>query len=234
VAVAAEATRAEGRHVTRLAVALAFLALNFYTYHYFAHGAVIPPRETFASFPLELGDWRCNANQVIEANVLRNLGATDYWICDYWNAAEQRVVSLYVGYHATQVREEGGGSGENSIHPPAHCLPGSGWNIIDSRSVLLDMPELPQGPAKVKRLVIAKGKERQLVYYWYQSQGRVIAEDWQKIVYVGLDRALRGRTDGALVRFTMPIVRGDEAAAEADFRDLAPLVVPQLPAYVPN
>lgn len=214
----------------RLAVALAFLALNFYTYNYFARGAVIPPRESFESFPLEFGDWRCAGNQLIDEKVLQNLGATDYWICDYANG-DRGVVSLYVGYHATQVREEGGGAGENSIHPPAHCLPGSGWNIIDSRSVPLDLPGVP--PARVKRLVVAKGKQRQLVYYWYQSQGRVIAEDWQKILYVGYDRATRGRTDGSLVRFTMPILRDDDAAAERAFRELAPLVVQRLTPYIP-
>jgi EpsI family protein len=131
------------------------------------------------------------------------------------------------------VREQGGGSDENSIHPPAHCLPGSGWDIIALETVDVDLPGLPQ-PTRVRRLQIAKGNARQLVYYWYQSNGRVIAEDWKKIVYVGLDRALRGRTDGALVRFTMPIVAGDEAAAEAAFRELAPRVVAELPAYVPN
>jgi EpsI family protein len=219
--------------VTRLAVALAFLGLNYYIYHYFAREALIPPREAFTSFPLELGDWRCEANQTLEDDVLRNLGATDYWICDY--VRDGSLASLYVGYHATQVREEGGGAGENSIHPPAHCLPGSGWSIIDSKTVSLDLPGLPGAPAPVKRLIVAKGPNRQLVYYWYQTQGRVIAEDWQKILYVGLDRARRGRTDGALIRFTVPVLReGDEDSAESAFRDLAPLVVARLAPYIPN
>lgn len=216
----------------RLAVALAFLGLNYYVYHYFAHEAVIPPRQEFKSFPLTLGDWSCQGNQILEEKVLKNLGATDYWICDYVRPGTG-VASLYIGYHATQVREEGGGDAENSIHPPAHCLPGSGWDIIDSRTVPLDLPGLPQVQARVKRLVVAKGKERQLVYYWYQTQGRVIAEDWEKILYVGYDRATRGRTDGALVRFTMPILRDDDEQAERSFRELAPLVVGQLTPYIP-
>ena len=62
----------------------------------------------------------------------------------------------------------------------------------------------------------------------------MIAEDWQKILYVGLDRALRGRTDGSLVRFTIPISRDGEEAAEADFRDLAPRIVAQLPGFLPD
>jgi len=216
----------------RLAVAIAFLALNFYIYHFMARSAVIPPRSTFQSFPMEFGDWRCDQKGTLEPAVLENLGATDYLICDYARAG-YGVVSLYIGYHATQIREEGGGAGENSIHPPAHCLPGSGWDIIDSKNVSVDLPGLPQDPATVKRLVIAKGEQRQLVYYWYQSQGRVIAEDWKKILLVGFDRATRGRTDGSLVRFTIPIPRDDDAFAEHAFRDIAPLVAARLTPYLP-
>jgi hypothetical protein len=83
-------------------------------------------------------------------------------------------------------------------------------------------------------MVIARGNFRQLTYYWYQSRGRVISEDWKKIVYVGLDRASKGRTDGSLVRFTIPILRDDEARADAAFMELAPLILQSLPPYVPE
>ena len=33
--------------MTKLAVAIVFLMLNFYTYHYLASDAVIPPRTSF-------------------------------------------------------------------------------------------------------------------------------------------------------------------------------------------
>ena len=219
--------------MTRLAVAIAFLALNFYIYHFMARKAVIPPRTTFQSFPMEFGDWRCDQKLSLEPAVLENLGATDYLICDYHDS--HAIVSLYVGYHATQIREEGGGSGENSIHPPAHCLPGSGWDIIDSRTVPLDLPGLPQPDAHVKRLVIARGTARQVVYYWYQTQGRVVSEDWKKILYVGYDRAMHGRTDGALVRFTVPLEReDDEPHADGTFEALARQVLPALRPYLPD
>jgi EpsI family protein len=218
----------------KLLVATGFVALNAYVYYWMAQEKVVPPRESFASFPLELGEWECAERQFISADVLRNLGATDYLICDYRRedgAASH--VGVYIGYHATQIREQGGGAGENSIHPPAHCLPGSGWDIIANRTVTLDLPGFPEPNPRVKRLVIAKGQVRQLVYYWYQSAGRVIAEDWKKIVYVGWDRATRGRTDGSLVRFTVPIVRGDVERAERAFRALAPRVVADLGRFVP-
>ena len=215
-------------------VAMAFIGANFYTYHYFASTPVRPERRSFDEFPLEFGEWSCPERQFMDEKTERNLGVTDYFICPYFQPDEIGAVDVYVGYHASQVREEGGGSGENSIHPPAHCLPGSGWDIIENQTVPLGLAGLRHENDTVKRLIIAKGEARQLVYYWYQSRGRVISEDWKKIIYVGLDRATRQRTDGSLVRFTIPIVRKDEAEAQAKFDALAPLVLKELPGFVPE
>lgn len=217
----------------KLLVAAAILALNFYVYHYLASVELHPPRSSFADFPLEIGEWRCPGRETMEQQVIDNLGVTDYLICTFGGAARSPV-GVYVGYHQSQVQKEGGGRGETRIHPPAHCLPGSGWDIIDARNERIDLPGLPKSPAPVKRIVIAKGDQRQLVYYWYQERGRVIADDWRKIIDLFWDRARLQRTDGALVRFTIPIFRGDEATAEAAFRDLAANFVPKLPDYVPN
>jgi len=216
----------------QLAVALAFLGLNFYTYHYLATDPVIPERELFDDFPMTLDEWTCPERGVLEPGVIKNLGVTDYLACTYSRGAREHV-GVYVGYHQSQVREEGGGAGENSIHPPAHCLPGSGWDIIDNQTVPLELEGMPGGHGSVKRLIVARGELRQLTYYWYQSRGRVISEDWKKILFVGFDRATRGRTDGSLIRFSVPIVRNDEQQAEQSFRDFAKLVLSRIPAYVP-
>jgi EpsI family protein len=223
-----------GEFVTRLAVALAFLGFNFYTYHYLATNPVIPERETFEHFPDDFGGWHCRGRDVLGEDIIGNLGVSDYLSCTFESQEPLRIIGVYVGYHESQVREEGGGSGENSIHPPAHCLPGSGWDIIDNQTVELDLPGLPTRPARVKRMMIARGDLRQLTYYWYQSRGRVLSEDWKKVLYVGLDRAVRSRTDGSLVRFTIPILRNDEASADEAFRDLAPRVLAALPPHVPE
>lgn len=218
----------------KIAVAIAFLGLNFYTYHYLATSQVKPPRMMFETFPDELGDWTCPKRGVIDEKTIDNLGVTDYLLCSFQRNRSRETVSVYVGYHASQVREEGGGWKENSIHPPAHCLPGSGWDIISNDTVNLSLPGMPQMDGLVKRLIIAKGKVRQLTYYWYQSRGRVVSQDWKKVVLVGFDRAFRKRTDGSLVRFTVTIDRNDEAKAEALFQDLAPQILAQMPAYVPE
>jgi EpsI family protein len=227
------AQKAGGADMTKLIVAGGFLALNLYTYHFLATREEYPPRTPFSEFPLELGEWSCGEPEEMEAKVQRNLRVTDYLICSYRRATKHDFVNVYVGYHASQVRT-GGGGGETSsvIHPPRHCLPGSGWDIIASEVAPLELPD--PGTIYVNRLIIAKGETRALVYYWYQSRGRVIAEDWKKVLYQFWDRATRLRTDGSLVRFTVPIVRGDVDRADATILDLASQMVPMLPSFVPN
>ncbi len=224
----------------KLLAALAFLGINFYVYEFLATNEVIPPRATFEGFPLEFGPWRCPGSGEMDAHSRKFLGATDYFMCNYFHEETGEVVDLYVGYHASQVRREGGGGGENSIHPPEHCLPGAGWDIIDSGNEPIDFVGLPSGHGlredrtRAKRFVIAKSEDRQLVYFWYQGQGRVITANEDVILHRFWDRATKGRTDGSLVRFTTPIRRGDLEAAEARFHELASLVIPALPPYVPE
>jgi EpsI family protein len=102
--------------------------------------------------------------------------------------------------------------------------------VIDSKIVPIDVG--PGGEAK--RLVIAKGSQRALVYFWYNSRGHVIARSHEKILWMFLDRARYGRSDGSLVRFTVPVVNGDVDAADKAFRDFAKNVTPLIPRFVPN
>jgi len=219
--------------MTKWVAGILVLALNFYVYHFFAADEVRPDRRSFEEFPRVLGDWTCDEPQVIGKDILVELGVSDYLACNYHQVGDEGLATLYVGYHASQVRKEGGGGGENSIHPPRHCLPGSGWDIIEAGTMEARVAGLPGEQNRINRFVIAKGETRQVVYYWYHSRGRVIAEDWRKILYVFWDRASRRRTDGSLVRFTVPVTQANENADE-QFFSLAAQVVPLLPDYVPE
>jgi EpsI family protein len=234
--------------VTKLVVALAFLGLNFYAFHFLANEEVIPARDRFDAFPLEIGEWQCAARGKLDARALRILGASDTLLCTYEEMATDvdgtarrtgESVAVYVGYHESQVRQ-GGGGGETVIHPPEHCLPGAGWSIIDSSLWPIDFAGLPEAHGLrderpvAKRFVIAKGDARQLVYFWYQGQGRVITANEDVILFRFWNRATRGRTDGSLVRFTTAIERGDVTAAEQRFERFASQMVPLLPPYLPE
>lgn len=214
--------------ITKLIVAIFFVAVNSYAYNNLATGDVIPERETFASFPNDFGDWKCTNRQTMEQDVLDNLGVTDYLICTFRNEELDRYVEFYAGYHEKQERSDSGKT--TLIHPPEHCLPGSGWDIIDTTIIPVDFGI----PGEAKRVVIAKGKARNLVYFWYQSRGHVIGTNLDRLRHLFLDRAFRNRTDGSLLRFTMPVLHGNFEEADATFFSFAKLVTDGLPRYIPN
>lgn len=218
--------------MTKFVAALLFLAMNGYVYWYLGNEEVIPPRTHFVEFPDRIDGWQCSFRETIEEKILNNLRVTDYISCAFVEETSQsapRAAHLYIGYHERQTRDRESGA-DTAIHPPEHCLPGSGWDVIDAQLVPIDVG--PGGEAK--RFVIAKGSQRSLVYFWYHSRGRVIAQSHHKILWMFLDRARTGRTDGSLVRFTVPIVNGDIESAQATFEEFAASITPMLPEFVPN
>ncbi len=133
-------------------------------------------------------------------------------------------VHLYVGYYQSQ--RQG-----STIHSPKNCLPGAGWQPMKS-----DHITIPVGAGdliEVNKVMIEKGIEKQVVLYWYQSRGRVIASEYWAKIYLVLDAIGMNRTDGALVRVISPVVDSERMAEQqaVDFvKELYPLLGRHLPA----
>jgi EpsI family protein len=71
--------------------------------------------------------------------------------------------SLYVGYYEAQTQGK-------TIHSPKNCLPGAGWEPVESRPLTV---ALATGSMTVNRYLLEKESSRAIVYYWYQGRGRV-------------------------------------------------------------
>lgn len=92
-----------------------------------------------------------------------------------------------------------------TIHSPRNCMPGSGWNVSQMKTVTIDIPEERPLTVHAVRAILVDGEERMFTYYWYQSRGRFLtSEYWHKISMV-LDAIRYNRTDGALVRVLAPL-----------------------------
>jgi EpsI family protein len=209
--------------------AFLFIGLNAYVYWYMGSVEVTPARTDFSTFPQSLGDWTCYAPEDLPPEVINNLKVTDYVSCGFVSKQTNATAHLYIGYHERQTRDRESGKAA-VIHPPEHCLPGSGWDVIDSSIVPIDVGS----GGEAKRFVIAKGNQRALVYFWYHSRGHVIARNHHKILWMFLDRARYGRTDGSLIRFTIPVIHGDMDTAEESFREFSSAVTPLLSEYLPD
>jgi EpsI family protein len=191
-----------------------------------------PIRQPLSQLPLAIGEWRGRLEADFSKEVLAVLRVDDYTTRTYLSP-RTGYVGLYVGYHATQ--RQGA-----SIHSPLNCLPGAGWIPIDQGYRALTVRSRPEGPPRdivVNRVIIQKGLERQLVLYWYQSHGRVVASEYWGKVYSVVDAIRYNRTDAALVRVIAP-VEGDSAAdiaqAEQKATAFTQAISPFLGQYLPS
>ncbi len=187
---------------------------------------VVPERESFAAWPLEVGSWHGREGRLEEV-YLRALKLTDYALADYMREGDPPV-NFYAAYYASQKKGQ-------SAHSPKSCLPGGGWvieSLDDHRVKDVDIDDVP---LTVNRALISHGDSRQLVYYWFQQRGRVLSNEYLVKWYVFWDSLTRNRSDGALVRLIAPLAPGqDIAVADAALTSFAQAAAPILPDFVPD
>jgi len=168
--------------------ALVFLQLR-------STGEAVPIRKPLDSFPATLGQWQGRRGTIFSTEILDKLRLTDYVMRDYGDGAG-RGLNLYIGYWDTQRKGAG-------IHSPKNCLPGVGWEPIEASFLTIALPA-PHPPITVNRYLIQKDRDQLLVFYWYQSQGQVIAGEVAARIAMVKSALVRNRTDGAIVRVMSP------------------------------
>ncbi len=189
----------------------------------------VPPRAPFAEFPFQHGAWQGQNTEPFTEEILKVLGADDYLSRFY--RQQNTYVGLYIGYYKSQRQGD-------TIHSPLNCLPGAGWQPL-SKSYLpitvVDHAGVPQ-EIVVNRYVIEKGLEQQVVLYWYQSHGRVIANEYRSKIFMVYDAARLNRSDAALVRVTSPRMGTDSSDAEAEARavEFVKALFPTLENFLPS
>jgi exosortase D (VPLPA-CTERM-specific) len=187
---------------------------------------VIPSRPSFSEFPLHLRGWDARRSS-LEDVYLDTLKLDDYLLADYANGAG-RSINLYMAYYSTQRKGE-------AVHSPRSCMPGGGWQLRDFDQRTLPGVVVNGQPLRVNRTLIELGNQRQLVYYWFQQRGRVITNELAVKWYLFWDALTLHRTDGALVRIITALPPGSkEGEADRKLTELASLIAPELPRFVPN
>jgi EpsI family protein len=178
-------------------------------------------RADLETFPVTVGAWHGADVAPFSDDMVAQLGVDDYVNRRYVSEAGIPV-SVYVGYYASQRQGD-------TIHSPQNCLPGAGWQPVES-----GVQRVGAGNAAVdvNRYVIAKGASRQVVLYWYQGRGRVVANEYVNKAMLMFDAARLRRTNGGLVRLIAPVVTTTEAAA-AEASGLAAVLLPHLSSYLP-
>jgi EpsI family protein len=172
--------------------------------------------------PHTLSAWQGVDDDSLDDATAAELGADAYLTRTYSNP-DAAAVGLYVAYYGSQRPGV-------SIHSPLHCLPGTGWEALDVATVPL--PAADGGSAgSVRQMTMRKNLDRAVVIYWYQIDGRSIANEVTSKLYLLSDRLRRQAGDAALVRIVVPVTEAPEAAAArglAFARELLPQLAPLL------
>ncbi|HEX6650589.1 MAG TPA: EpsI family protein [Pyrinomonadaceae bacterium] len=200
-------------------ILLAGVVVNGWSYLGEAH----VERRDLSEFPATVGAWqRTGIDRTLDDETLKVLRASDYLLRDF-RKPDGQVANLYVGYYASQR------SGA-TYHSPLNCLPGSGWTLSEPGKATITMPDGTSFIAN--KYVIQSGDYKNLMIYWYQGRGRNVASEYWGKVYTVVDSLRLRRSDGAMVRVTVPIT-GSEAAAEKAAIEFASSASAVLPQYVP-
>jgi EpsI family protein len=180
----------------RVLVSSSLLAAALLAVRLYSHGEAVPLRQGLERFPATVGAWQGREANLMDDEIVNILKVNDYLNRRFVDA-EGRSAWLYIGYHATQRRGA-------QFHSPKNCLPGAGWEPIQTDRVPIAVPG-PPGAIVVNRYLIQKDHRYQLVVYWYQLQGRAVASELGAKVQMVRGAITQSRTDGALIRISSPL-----------------------------
>lgn len=173
---------------------------------YLSHGESTPPAKPLSEFPSKMGPFAQVMEWPLDKETLNVLRVTDYLNRGYWEPGMNRdLMGLYIGYFRSQRTGA-------TIHSPKNCLPGAGWNPTQASIYQLPLNDGRKVP--VNLYILRRGLDEELVLYWYQSHGRIVASEYWGKFYLVYDALRLNRTDAALIRITIPVEQGDEATAQ--------------------
>ena len=153
-----------------------------------------------ALFPRSFGNWTFFKEQPIEQEIIDVLKSDDTLQRAYITPTGQ-VAWLFIAFFKTQRTGQ-------SPHSPKNCLPGSGWEPLINDRPAIQVPTEPN-PIVINRYVTQKGTDKMVALYWYQSHGRVVANEFAAKFWSVADAMRYNRSDTALVRITVPVLNDD-------------------------
>ena len=183
----------------RVGLSLSLLVGALLVLHLRTSGEAVPIRKSLDSFPIAVGSWQAREGVLLELDTLNVLKAKDYLIRRDQDSSGKSLW-LFIAYWDSQRKGA-------QPHSPKNCLPGGGWEPLEASRMTIPLPR-PMGSITVNRYLIQKDQDQQVVFYWYQSQGKAIAGEVTARAEMIKNSIVRHRTDGALVRVSSPVYGG--------------------------
>jgi EpsI family protein len=183
-----------------------------------------PPASPLATLP-DITGWLMVQDFKTDQATLDVLKADDTLNRVYLTPARTTSVYLFVAFFKTQRYGQ-------APHSPKNCLPGNGFEPIESGPITVAVPSRAE-PVKINRYLTARGDEKSVTLYWYQSHNRVIAGEFTAKFWLIADSIRFHRSDTSLVKIVVPVRDGDAAAATQSAIDFVKAIFSPLARQLP-
>ena len=208
-------------HAKVLTGVLAAQALLFYA---LPSTEYVPTMAPLESMQQDIGGWKMTSQSKPEQEIQDLLKADDALTRVFDRGGD--TLSLFVAFFRSQ-------RAGVSPHSPRVCLPGSGWTATESSYIPVEVPGRAE-PITINRYVVSRGEARSIVFYWYQSPHRVVADEIAAKVYLVLDSLRYQRSDTSLVRIVVPVTDKGEPFADQAGLEFVKAAYPIVTAHLPN
>lgn len=193
-----------------------------------ARGTKVTPqklRQPLATLPVHLDDWRALPGEpVLDQGTLEVLRPDDYLVRTYRNS-QGLLCSLLISYFSTQ--QQG-----RMYHSPRVCMRGSGWEMNDRQVVTV---QAGGRSYQLSAFLMRREMQAVSVLYWFQGRGMLQPDTGTARLHMLIDNVLMGRSDGAQVRLTAPLVSGSSfKQVLAAQKGLAAAMIPAIDRLLPG
>jgi EpsI family protein len=205
-------------------VILVLQAIVFYTVALRAENTL--PTSPLANFPADIAGWQLYKDVKIEQETLDVLKADDTLNRIYLNPARDANAFLFVAFFKTQRYGQ-------APHSPKNCLPGNGFEPVESGPITVAVPGRAE-PVQINRYLTARGDEKSVTLYWYQSHDRVIAGEFTAKFWLIADSIRYHRSDTSLIKVVVPVRDGNADAATKTAIEFVKAAFPALARQLPT
>jgi EpsI family protein len=204
------------------------LSIVLATAAFLSHGSMATISVPVPKMPLQqaferAGDWIGAGNQTLDDQIVDGLKLDDYLFRRFKEG--RKAVTLFVGYYRTAKKV-------GAAHDPLVCFQGQGWSITEQARGLYTLTGSPGLTVSYSSMIVEHQGEREMIVYWFQTNGRTSANTFTQKVDMVRDRFFGQGEDNAFVRITSPVGEGSSAAAQKKIFGFVEAFYPIFHGYV--
>ncbi len=186
--------------------------INFY------HPSPVPLKMDLRWFPYEIGEWRGVDNKP-DYDVFKELGV-DHELGRSYRTLTGRDTKLYVGYYDSQKQ------GKELVNYKSE--------EFHHGASKMEIKLNPDEVIVLNKLIKREGEKRRVIVFWYDLNGRIVADRFKAKVYTIWDALIRGRTNGAVIMLSWDLENTNSTLIDRDAEDFIRKLIPILYNYLPR